>query len=436
MNLVQAREQLNAALADMKEAGRAIQKADAKTVDLNKLEANFDAAEREYNRARDEYRLAEAEHNTRYLDRVQVTRPDRTDVTYHRRGPNGFFRDIRDSGRGDFQASKRLDEHKNEMLRANPAGAKFDLNSTDATGGYLVPPLWLQEEFVTLARAGAPTVNAIGPRPLPPNTDSINLPRMSTGTAVATQSDNSSVQETDAAFDTIAADVKTVAGLQDVSQQVVDRSVPGVDEVIFADLTRAFYTKLDTDVLNSSTSNNKGLLQASGLNSITYTSGTPTVPALYSKLADGIRQIHEGVFMPPTAIFMHPRRWAWILAALDSQNRPLVTPYSPINAAGVQGPVAAQGLVGSLQGQPVYVDANIPTNLGAGTNEDRIIIARTEECFLYTAGDGPYLGTFTDVGSGTLTVRFRLHSYWAQINERRPKAISVISGTGLSAITF
>jgi hypothetical protein len=49
---------------------------------------------------------------------------------------------------------------------------------------------------------------------------------------------------------------------------------------------------------------------------------------------------------------------------------------------------------------------------------------------------GPYLETFRDVGSGTLTVRFRLHNYWAQINERRPKAISVISGTGLVAPTF
>src|SRR5204863_5524003 len=116
-----------------------------------------------------------------------------------------------------------------------------------------VAPLWLQDEFVTFARAAGAVVNALGPRPLPPNTDSINLPRMSTGTAVATQADNNAVQETDAAFDTISADVKTIAGLQDVSRQVVDRAVPGVDEVIFSDLAKAYVVKLDTDVINSST---------------------------------------------------------------------------------------------------------------------------------------------------------------------------------------
>jgi HK97 family phage major capsid protein len=317
-----------------------------------------------------------------------------------------------------------------------PRDAQFDLSSTDSAGGYLVAPLWLQEQFVTLARAGRVVADQVGPRELPANTDSINLPRMATGTAVGNQADNGSVTETDATFDTISGDVKTVAGLQDVSQQLVDRGVPGIDEVIYADLAKALAVNLDTAVINSSTSNNLGLLQVSGINSVTFTHATPTVGLLYPKLADAIRQIHENVFLPANAIFMHPRRWAWMLAGLDSSNRPLITPYAPQNAAGDFGGVVAQGLVGSVQGVPVYVDANIPSTLGTGTNEDRIIVTRTDECFLYEAGNGPFLETFRDVGSGTLTVRFRLHQYWAQINSRRPKAISVISGTGLAAPTF
>jgi hypothetical protein len=74
-----------------------------------------------------------------------------------------------------------------------PREAQFDLNSTDATGGYLVAPLWLNEEFVTLARAGRVAADVLGPRALPPNTDSINLPRMSTGTTVTTIADNATV---------------------------------------------------------------------------------------------------------------------------------------------------------------------------------------------------------------------------------------------------
>jgi HK97 family phage major capsid protein len=128
-----------------------------------------------------------------------------------------------------------------------------------------VPPLYLQEEFVNLARAGRVTANIIGSRALPPNTDSINVPRMTSGTTVAVQADGGTVSETDSVFDLITADVLTLAGQQDVSRQLVDRSIPGVDEVLFSDLARASHYNLDTAVLNSTTSNNKGLLQVGSI---------------------------------------------------------------------------------------------------------------------------------------------------------------------------
>jgi len=190
------------------------------------------------------------------------------------------------------------------------------------------------------------------------------------------------------------------------------------------------------NVINSSVANNLGLLNVVGVNAVTYTDATPTLPELYSKLADGIQQIHTGVFMPPQAIFMHPRRWAWALASLDTQNRPLITPYAPMNAAGTFAGVVSEGPVGSIQGVPVWVDANIPTNLGAGVNEDRIIICRPDEMLLWEAQSGPYFEVFRDVLSGSLGVRLRLHNYEAQMFARRPKAISVISGTGMVGPVF
>jgi hypothetical protein len=84
----------------------------------------------------------------------------------------------------------------------------------------------------------------------------------------------------------------------------------------------------------------------------------------------------------------------------------------------------------------VYLSANIPTTLGASTNEDRVIAVRRGDLFIWEDPDGPYLGLFPDIGSGTLTVRLRVHSYWAQILNRRPKAIGVVSGTGLVVPTF
>lgn len=452
MALIELREELDESLAVFQAAADAIESAD-ETSDLDKLQASFTEAEERYTKARDDHRKAEdrasrARKRFELMEQAKDARKlvdtpaspkvsvGKEPLTYQQNGPNSIFADMyRSSYAHDSAASERLARHQREM-QVEKAGAQYDLNSTDATGGYLVPPLWLQEEFVTLARAGRVVVDAIGTRALPEKTDSINLPRMSTGTAVATQADGGTVQETDAAFDTISGDVKTIAGLQDVSQQLVDRSIPGVDSVIFADLAKAYAVSLDTKVITNSTSNNLGLLDVSGINAVTYTDASPTVAELYPKLADAIQQIHAGIYMPATAVFMHPRRWGWILSGVDGNLRPLVTPYAPQNSVADHGGVVAQGLVGSIQGLPVYVDANIPTTLGASTNEDRIIVAATDELFVFEDNSGPYLETFRDVGSGTLTVRFRLHNYWAQINARRPKAISVISGTGLVAPTF
>lgn len=458
MSLVELREEqieahvaFTAAVDAVKEAGE--------DADLDQLEASLNEAEERYNTAKADLAKAEQrEQKARQkfeLDRRSQDAQRRLDtpveqssdarvksepLTYRRNGEHSMFTDLyRVSKFSDQAAAQRLERHAKEMVveRQLKAGeAAYDLSSTDAAGGYLVAPLWLNDQFITLARAGRVTADVLGARPLPPNTDSINLPRMTSGASVADQADGGAVSETDAVFDTIAGAVKTVAGMQDVSQQLVDRSVPGIDEVIFADLAKAYAVDLDTKVINSAVANNLGLLQVSSINSVTYTDSTPTVGELYSKLADAIRQIHEGIYMPATAVIMHPRRWAFILAGLDTTNRPLISPVAPQNPVGSFGGVVAQGLVGSVQGLPVYVDPNIPSTLGSGTNEDRIIVVRADECFLYEDGSGPYLETFRDVGSGTLTVRFRLHNYWAQINSRRPDAISVISGTGLAAPTF
>lgn len=437
------RDAIEASVGLMDTAVEAIEQAD-ESADLESLERSFEDAKTTHSRAvkaleraeqvveaRKSLPVAPVEDDEPIVeDKDPKVRVTKEPLTYERSNGNSVFRDLAKRGE-DPKAAERLERHMTEMRVKKRA-----LSSTDAAGGYLVAPLYLQDEFVNFARAGRATADALGSRPLPPNTDSINIPTMDGGTTVAAQADNASVSNTDATFNTVAADVKTVAGYEDVSQQLVDRGVPGVDSVIFADLAKAYNVALDVAVLNSSTSNNKGLLQVSGINAVTYTDASPTVPEAYPKFADAIQQIATGIFFPADAIVMHPRRWAWVLASLDGNLRPLVTPYAPQNAAGTTDAPAAQGPVGDLQGLPVWTDSNIPTTLGSGTNEDRIIVLRRDECFLWEDQGGPYLDTFRDVGSGTMTVRFRLFNYYAQCHARRPKAISVISGTGVAAPTF
>jgi hypothetical protein len=84
-----------------------------------------------------------------------------------------------------------------------------------------------------------------------------------------------------------------------------------------------------------------------------------------------------------------------------------------------------------MHGLPVYVDANIPTNLGAGTNEDVILVLRAADLLLFESV--PRLRVLQEVLSGTLAVRFQLYAYSAFMAGRYPAAISTVGGTGLVA---
>jgi HK97 family phage major capsid protein len=293
-------------------------------------------------------------------------------------------------------------------------------------------------DYVALARAGRPTANLCNMQTLPAGTDSINVPKVSTGTAVAIQTaDNAAISETDLADTSVTANVKTIAGQQDIAIQALEQSPVNFDQIIFGDLIADFATKLNVQVISGSNASGqvKGIRNATGINAITYTDVTPTVGELYSKLADAIQQIHTNRYQPPTAIVMHPRRWAWMLAALDTTNRPLVVPNQngAMNAIGVLSNVDSQQVVGSVQGLPVITDPSIPTTVGAGT-EDVIIVMRGNDANLWESSIKTRV--LPDVGSANLTVRLQVYGYLAFTAERYPKSFSVVSGTGLIAPTF
>ncbi|MBO4274132.1 phage major capsid protein [Microbispora triticiradicis] len=355
--------------------------------------------------------------------------------TYRKGGRTSYFKDlVRAQLMGSREAIDRLARNDREVAHALEKRA---LTTTDGAGGEFVPPLWMIDEYVGLARASRIVANRVRQMPLPAGTDSVSLPRLATGTAVAEQStQNTAVQNTDATTNSVTAQVATIAGQQVVSLQLIEQSPINVDEVLLADLAADYAVKLDTFVISNNATNKVGLLNVSGANAITYTDASPTGPELYPKIADAIQQIHTGRFMPPDVIFMHPRRWAWLLAALDTAGRPLATPVagSPQNVIAAVGDINSEGFVGSMQGLPVFVDPNIPTNLGAGTNEDRIIVARSSDVILFEGT--PRSETFREPLAAQLSVLLRFYNYAALHASRYPKSVSIIAGTGLVTPTF
>lgn len=416
--------------------------------DLDELRSAFDAAERKAEESRERLeaavRLDEAKRSLPVEPIEDTPEPEvraaspkaevvREELTYEKHGANSFFRDLLHAKvDNDYRALERLKRHQSEAEIEKRA-----ISTTDGSGGEFVPPLWLQDEWVKLARPSRPIADTVNSMPLPPGTDTINLPTVSTGAAVAVQTDGNSVQSTDIATSSVTGALQTVAGQQDMSRQLFDRSVPGIDQVIFDDLARAYAAKLDSLVITGTVTNAKGINQLASTNSVTYTAATPTAAGLYSKIADAIQQVHTNRYLPPSVIAMHPRRWAWLLAASDSNSRPLVVPNAngPFNVQGILERVAAENVVGTLQGLPVIVDSQIPTTLGASTNEDQVYVYRAEDLYLYEQ-DVPTPKVFEEVLSNTLQVRVQLYGYYAVIFGRYPKSISKIGGTGLVSPTF
>jgi HK97 family phage major capsid protein len=339
----------------------------------------------------------------------------------------------------DGGSRERLMRHALDV-QADAANPELrDLNRTDGNGGYAVPPLWLMSQFIELARAGRAYANAVNNQPLPSGTDSINIPKIATGTATAVQTaDNGAVQETDLTDTFINAPVRTIAGQQDVAIQLLDQSPVSFDEVIFRDLVADYATKANLQVISGTGSSGQvtGVRATSGIETITYDDATPTVAKLYSKIADAVQRVHTLRFMAPTLIAMHPRRWAYLLAASDGNGRPLVVPEAgnPQNAVATLGAVASEQIVGQMHGLPVITDPSMPTTLGAGTNEDVIHVLRASDLLLYESGIRSRV--LPEVGSGNLTVRLQVYGYLAFTAARYPKSVVEIGGTGLVAPSF
>lgn len=355
-------------------------------------------------------------------------------ATYERGSKVSYFRDlVLAQVNQDRSANARLARHAEESefeARTNP-------NRTDGTGGYFVPPSWMMDQYAEYLRAGRVTANVIGSQTLPSGTDSLNIPKLATGSTAAIQADAGSVSSTDVTDSSVSFPVVTIAGQQDIAIQLLEQSPLSFDEIIFRDLVADLNQKTDQQVISGSGSSGqvKGILTVTtGVTTTSYT-GT-TIASLYSKLAGAVNSVYTARFAGPDAIIMHPRRWASFIAAGDTAGRPLVVPVAqgPTNAMGQFGGVNAEGYVGSLQGVDVYVDANVPTNLGTSTNEDKILIIRRTDPILYEGGLNTRV--LPDVLSGNLQVRLQVYRYMAFTAERYPQSISVLQGTGLTPPSF
>jgi hypothetical protein len=287
---------------------------------------------------------------------------------------------------------------------------------------------------------------------LPGGTDSINIPKIATGTATAVQTaDGAAVASTDFTDTVVTAPVRTIAGQQDVALQLVEQS-PGqiVDQAILEDLTADYNMQVDRQVLAGTGANGQitGLLPVSNWsgNTVTWTSASPVGQSFNAALnASASKASYNRYDLSALASVVHPRRGFWYGSTLDGSSgtsgRPLVNPrdsaYNVVAIARAASPRRAA----SPAPRSATASTSTATCRSSPPPAARSRAARTTSR-LTAHWDDLWLfegqlrtRVLGEVLSGTLQIRFQVYNYVAFL-ARYGQSISVVIGTGMAAPTY
>jgi hypothetical protein len=351
--------------------------------------------------------------------------------------PHGvqFLRDVAANFlHADPGASSRLGQHMAEERVER--GAYLHRAAGDTTTGNfagLTVPQYLTDMYAKAIANLRPLADNSTHHDLPPSGMTINISQITTPTLV-----NNPATELPAAVATQTIDdtlltenVLTAAGSVLLSRQAIDRGT-GIEEATTLDLFRRYATNLDSTMINQAVTGISAIAQTT-----TYTDASPTPQLLWPNLFKAqslLEQALEGVAIP-NFLVMHSRRWNWFTSTLGS-TWPLI---GGSNTAAQSGGVVMSNEYGSgvrgvlPNGMKVIVDNNIPTNLGAGTNQDEIYIVANEEVHLWEDPNAPVLIRAEQPQATRLGVLLVIYGYYAYTVRRYANGVGKISGTGLVA---
>jgi HK97 family phage major capsid protein len=368
----------------------------------------------------------------------------RDELVYTPFGKDSYYRDlIASHSNREGEAFARLQRHGEQMdkLRAARdastfrrfASAPFEYrvtpDRTDGTGGYLSPPAWLNELFVTANRTGRVLSGLIPKFPLPQGVSSIHVPIISTGTANQRAEDDSAVTDQDFTDTASESSVVTLTGQVDIALQLLEQSPQGahLDWAIFTDMAEAYDEDLETELLSGTGSPALlGVLNIPKIGAeVEYTEGSPTASKMWSHLSQVPARIGKARRKPPQCWLMTTSRWAWFQGSEDTAERPfgLSTRFYLGNDDATPDPI------GGLMGWPVFLADAIPTNLGNG-KQDVIAALRPHDQILCESTPDTLVAR--EPASGSLGVRLQTHCRAAALTARRPAGIGTLTGTGMT----
>ena len=259
-------------LADLTERAKAL---DARIADLRDIQvSHLEAAKLRAEVAATDDSKAESESP---VNRVDVKSEP---LTYSEHASTSFFRDAYAAEfNGDVSARERLNRHQDEM--------RVELrDSGSANFAGLVVPQYLTGLAAPFLRAGRSTMDVCNQLPLPADGLTVNVSRVTTGSSAAAQDgDNGAVTEATPDDTLLTVNVRTYAGMVDVSRQALERGT-GVDGLLAADLVAAYNTAVNADVINGAgtSGTHLGILNTSGIGDVDKDDASPTAVETFLSL--------------------------------------------------------------------------------------------------------------------------------------------------------
>jgi hypothetical protein len=338
-----------------------------------------------------------------------------------------------------------------ERELVSPFERRVSPNRAPGQGGEFIPPKWEIDQYAPYLRAGRVVAPLTRNMPLPPGTDVVKIPRVKGPTEVAPQlADNAGIASKDLETESIEAPIKTIAGMQDVALQAIEMSPNQIfGRMVQEDLLADWNRKVDLEVIagqgtNYTTLNAgtiKGLAPAANWGGEAHESGSAASgQTILQGLGCNRAFIATKRFNTEGVVHvLHPKRGEYLMNTYDitsETGRRLIEPssFAQFNvSAKSEGVSPAEGHILSLpSGSDVYQSANIPVTFNkAGT----AIKSETYDAGLTFKGDDVWffesdarMGVFSEVLSGTLTVRYRIYSYIGMLVRFEP-SVQVCGGT-------
>lgn len=321
---------------------------------------------------------------------------------------------------GDAGAKERIEQ---------ALGGKAMTEGTGSAGGFLVPDQ-ISSELITLREQKA-TLRGLFSN-VQVNSDTLRIASVTGGLVAGWVAELATKPSADLTFGEQSVNVFTAAGLAIASNQLLQDANRSVDRLVNSDLAIRLANLEELAFIGGSGAGQpQGILNTAGVNAVGLAS--TAVLDLLDAIVDAITAIYTNYYGAPNAILMHPRTWARIIKARESASSSTYLVGGPSERGpedGLPGYSGAPTPRGSLFGIPVYTTANVPTNLGVGTNESRVIVGNFSEGLILD-NQGITLDSSPHVYFTSNQTVFRAEERVGFTAARYPKAFSVIGGAGL-----